>query len=146
MLRFFPRLITNFAFVSDHVESLWRLSIHIGDCQPSRRKSQGCRFVSTRDSRSDQHRQSPTRTSGIHRHLEVKQRTETIDRESLLFRKLGLDVIELPADESLPEGVLVEDTAVVCDGVALICRPALPGRLKEVTNKRRMNAFGRSLF
>ena len=47
-------------------------------------------------------------------------------------RKLGLDVIELPADESLPEGVFVEDTAVVCDGVALICRPGLPGRLKEV--------------
>ena len=69
--------------------------------------------------------------------------TETIDRESLLFRKLGLDVIELPADESLPEGVFVEDTAVVCDGVALICRPGLPGRLKEVTNKRRMNVFGR---
>ena len=52
---------------------------------------------------------------------------------TLLFRKLGLDVIELPADESLPEGVSVEDTAVVCDGVALICRPPFPGRLKEVT-------------
>ncbi len=43
-----------------------------------------------------------------------------------------MDVIELPADESLPEGVFVEDTAVVCDGIALICRPGLPGRLKEV--------------
>jgi dimethylargininase len=49
-----------------------------------------------------------------------------------LFRKLGLDVIELPADESLPEGVFVEDTAVICDGIALICRPSLPGRVKEV--------------
>jgi N-dimethylarginine dimethylaminohydrolase len=43
-------------------------------------------------------------------------------------------VIELPADESLPEGVFVEDTAVICDGIALICRPGLPGRLKEVMN------------
>jgi dimethylargininase len=43
-----------------------------------------------------------------------------------------LDVIELPADESLPEGVFVEDTAVICDGTALICRPGLPGRIKEV--------------
>ena len=56
-----------------------------------------------------------------------------------LKRKLGLDVIELPADESLPEGVFVEDTAVVCDGIALICRPGLPGRLKEVQTKRRSN-------
>jgi dimethylargininase len=48
------------------------------------------------------------------------------------FRKLGLDVIELQSDESLPEGVFVEDTAVICDGIALICRPGLPGRLKEV--------------
>lgn len=48
------------------------------------------------------------------------------------FRKLGLDVIELPADESLPEGVFVEDTAIICDGIALICRPASTGRLKEV--------------
>ncbi|CAF2382906.1 unnamed protein product [Rotaria sp. Silwood2] len=48
------------------------------------------------------------------------------------LRKLGLDVIELQADESLPEGVFVEDTAVVCDGIALICRPGIHGRLKEV--------------
>lgn len=52
-----------------------------------------------------------------------------------LFRKLGLDVIELAADESLPEGVFVEDTAVICDGIALICRLSLPGRTKEVMNK-----------
>jgi N-dimethylarginine dimethylaminohydrolase len=45
-----------------------------------------------------------------------------------------LDVIELAADESLPEGVFVEDTAVICDGTALICRPGLPGRIKEVIN------------
>ncbi|CAF4550318.1 unnamed protein product [Rotaria sp. Silwood1] len=49
-----------------------------------------------------------------------------------ILRKLGLDVIELQADESLPEGVFVEDTAVICDGIALICRPGIPGRLKEV--------------
>jgi dimethylargininase len=60
-----------------------------------------------------------------------------------LFRKLGLDVIELPADESLPEGVFVEDTAVICDGIALICRPGLPGRLKEV-RKIENEMFNRS--
>ncbi|CAF1006034.1 unnamed protein product [Adineta ricciae] len=48
------------------------------------------------------------------------------------LRKLGLDVIELQADESLPEGVFVEDIAVICDGTALICRPKTPGRLKEI--------------
>ena len=47
-------------------------------------------------------------------------------------RKLGLDVIELQADEALPEGVFVEDTAVICNGTALICRPKTSGRLKEV--------------
>ena len=62
------------------------------------------------------------------------------------YRKLGLDVIELPADESLPESVFVEDTAVVCDGIALICRPGLPGRLKEVcqiftVNHHQINSF-----
>jgi len=60
-----------------------------------------------------------------------KARKQHQDYISIL-RKLGLDVIELPADESLPEGVFVEDTAVICDGIALICRPGLPGRIKEV--------------
>ncbi|XP_055613429.1 N(G),N(G)-dimethylarginine dimethylaminohydrolase 1 isoform X1 [Uranotaenia lowii] len=49
-----------------------------------------------------------------------------------LLRDIGLDVLELPPDENLPECPYVEDCAVVCNGIALICRPGDPNRLKEV--------------
>lgn len=49
-----------------------------------------------------------------------------------LLRELGLDVVELPPDENLPECAFVEDTAVVCNGIALITRPGAPNRAKEV--------------
>lgn len=49
-----------------------------------------------------------------------------------LLRDLGLDVIELPPDENIPECTYVEDTAVVCNGIALITRPGAPHRIKEV--------------
>jgi len=48
------------------------------------------------------------------------------------LRGLGLAVIELPADEALPDGCFVEDTAVVAGGVALITRPGAPSRAGEV--------------
>ncbi|XP_077867082.1 N(G),N(G)-dimethylarginine dimethylaminohydrolase 1-like [Saccoglossus kowalevskii] len=51
---------------------------------------------------------------------------------------LGLDVIELPADEALPDCVFVEDTAVIHNGVALITRPGHPSRRKEVESIRRV--------
>lgn len=49
-----------------------------------------------------------------------------------LLRELELDVIEMPSDEELPESVFVEDTAVVCNNIALITKPGNPTRLKEV--------------
>lgn len=49
-----------------------------------------------------------------------------------VLRNLGVDVIELPPDDALPDGVFVEDTAVICNGTALICRPGNPSRQKEV--------------
>lgn len=60
---------------------------------------------------------------------EAKKQHESYVR---LLRELGLDVIELPPDEALPECVFVEDTAVVCNGTALITRPGAPHRVKEV--------------
>lgn len=51
----------------------------------------------------------------------------------LLGSKLGLQVVTLPADESLPDCVFVEDVAVVCEETALITRPGAPSRRKEVT-------------
>ncbi|XP_034255846.1 N(G),N(G)-dimethylarginine dimethylaminohydrolase 1 [Thrips palmi] len=53
-----------------------------------------------------------------------------------LLRELGLDVIELPPDESLPFCPLTEDAAVVCNGSALITRPANAARSKEVETIR----------
>lgn len=51
----------------------------------------------------------------------------------VLGSKLGLQVVKLPADESLPDCVFVEDVAVVCEETALITRPGAPSRRKEVT-------------
>ncbi|XP_054708961.1 N(G),N(G)-dimethylarginine dimethylaminohydrolase 1-like [Uloborus diversus] len=48
------------------------------------------------------------------------------------LRELKVDVIELPPDETQPDSVFIEDTAIVCNGTALICRPGLPSRQKEV--------------
>ncbi|XP_067086555.1 N(G),N(G)-dimethylarginine dimethylaminohydrolase 1 isoform X2 [Osmerus mordax] len=50
---------------------------------------------------------------------------------NVLKQKLGLEVIELPADESLPDCVFVEDAAVVCGDTALITRPGAESRRKE---------------
>lgn len=44
---------------------------------------------------------------------------------------LGLRVEVLAADEQLPDGCFVEDTAVIAAGVALITRPGAPSRRAE---------------
>ncbi|KAK5640580.1 hypothetical protein RI129_011391 [Pyrocoelia pectoralis] len=64
---------------------------------------------------------------------EAKKQHESYVR---LLREIGLDVIELPPDEALPECVFVEDTAVVCNGTALITRPGSAQRVKEVETIR----------
>ncbi|XP_056133930.1 N(G),N(G)-dimethylarginine dimethylaminohydrolase 1 isoform X1 [Lampris incognitus] len=49
----------------------------------------------------------------------------------VLRSKLGLEVVELPADETLPDCVFVEDAAVVCGDTALITRPGAESRRNE---------------
>lgn len=61
--------------------------------------------------------------------LEARKQHEQLCK---VLRDLRVDVIELPPDESLPDSVFVEDTAIVCNGTALICRPGLTLRQKEV--------------
>jgi dimethylargininase len=39
------------------------------------------------------------------------------------LRRISLDVIELPCDEKHPDGLFVDDIAVVINGTALICNP-----------------------
>ena len=59
------------------------------------------------------------------------------------LKQLGLDVIELPADEAHPDCVFVEDTAVVCDTTALIPRLGHPSRRGETERmKRTLEGFG----
>jgi dimethylargininase len=49
------------------------------------------------------------------------------------LRDLGVRVIELPSDPALPDGVFVEDTAVVLDEVAVLTSPTPPSRRGERT-------------
>lgn len=61
----------------------------------------------------------------------------------VLKHKLGLQVIELPADDSLPDCVFVEDAAVVCGDTALITRPGAPSRRNETEAVRKaLNDLG----
>ncbi|KAJ3598975.1 hypothetical protein NHX12_032938 [Muraenolepis orangiensis] len=51
----------------------------------------------------------------------------------VLGEQLGLQVIHLPADESLPDCVFVEDAAVVCGDTALLTRQGAPSRRGETS-------------
>lgn len=63
----------------------------------------------------------------------------------VLRHQLGLRVLELPADESLPDCAFVEDAAVVCGDTALITRPGSDIRRKEVSrNLEAISASGAS--
>lgn len=53
----------------------------------------------------------------------------------LALRKLGVDVIELQSDETLPDSTFIDCLAVICNGSALIGKPHLTSRKKEVTTK-----------
>jgi len=52
------------------------------------------------------------------------------------LRRIGLDVIELPSDEKHPDGLFVDDVAIVIHGTALMCNPPTfkdrPSRQGEV--------------
>jgi dimethylargininase len=49
-----------------------------------------------------------------------------------VLRSLGCDVRRLAPEPDLPDGVFVEDTAVVLDELAVITRPGAPSRRAEV--------------
>jgi dimethylargininase len=49
-----------------------------------------------------------------------------------LLRRLGAEVVSLPAEADLPDAVFVEDTVVAVDEVAVLTIPRLPSRQPEV--------------
>ncbi|XP_067638109.1 N(G),N(G)-dimethylarginine dimethylaminohydrolase 1 isoform X2 [Eurosta solidaginis] len=59
------------------------------------------------------------RQSGEFDYVKAKQQHQDF---CTLLRDVGLDVIELPPDEMLPEGVFVENASIICNGVALISK------------------------
>lgn len=48
------------------------------------------------------------------------------------LRRLGLDVITLPAEPDLPDSMFVEDMAVIVDELAVLTTPGAPARVPEV--------------
>ncbi|XP_077299887.1 N(G),N(G)-dimethylarginine dimethylaminohydrolase 1 [Arctopsyche grandis] len=58
--------------------------------------------------------------------LELDEARRQHDCYVRLLRELGLDVLELPPDEDRPTATFVEEAAIVCNGTALITRPANP--------------------
>lgn len=53
------------------------------------------------------------------------------DNYQAVLRDAGVRVVALPADPAFPDGVFVEDTAVVLDEVAVMTSPAPPSRRGE---------------
>ncbi|CAL8077787.1 unnamed protein product [Calicophoron daubneyi] len=57
-----------------------------------------------------------------------RERTDFVET----LRKIGIDILELEAEERHPECVKVDDTAVIINGTALMCNPAGSHRQGEV--------------
>ncbi|XP_022219807.1 N(G),N(G)-dimethylarginine dimethylaminohydrolase 1 [Drosophila obscura] len=66
--------------------------------------------------------------------FDVKLAKRQHEQYCTLLREIGLDVIELPPDDLLPEGVFVENSAVICNGVALIGRSDNAKRRREAAS------------
>jgi dimethylargininase len=66
--------------------------------------------------------------------IDVEQANRQHQAYEACLRNLGLEVISLPAEPELPDAVFVEDTAVVVDELAVITRPALDSRQREVSS------------
>ncbi|CAM5999691.1 unnamed protein product [Sphagnum balticum] len=76
------------------------------------------------------------RALGANDSVDVEEARREHEEYCRVLRSLGLDVIELPADENFPDCPYVEDTAVIVNGVALICKPGHPSRAREVDTIR----------
>ena len=67
--------------------------------------------------------------------IDPEKAKEAHNEYILTLRKLGVDVIELQSDETLPDSTFIDCLAVICNGSALIGKPHLTSRKKEVILK-----------
>jgi N-dimethylarginine dimethylaminohydrolase len=66
----------------------------------------------------------------------IKKKTLMLIIINQINRNLGIDVIELQADDTLPDSAFVDCIAVICNGTALLARPHLISRRKEARETR----------
>lgn len=64
--------------------------------------------------------------------IDLKKAQEQHAKYTAALQSLGVELIQLPADNSFPDCVFVEDTAVVAGTKALICNLGHPSRRGEV--------------
>ena len=64
--------------------------------------------------------------------INIDRAKETHNEYISILRKLGLDVIELQADDTLPDSTFIDCMSVICNGTVLVAKPHLISRKKEV--------------
>ncbi|XP_074655568.1 N(G),N(G)-dimethylarginine dimethylaminohydrolase 1-like [Tubulanus polymorphus] len=74
----------------------------------------------------------PNSYKDLHPEVNLEKARENLEQYVEVLRQLGIDVLELPADECHPECVNVDDTAVVINHTALMCNPVVHQRQGEV--------------
>src|SRR5438128_11810885 len=77
--------------------------------------------------------------------IDVENAAAQHKRYQACLRELGVTVISLPADPSLPDAVFVEDAAVVLDELAVIPRMGATSRRPETAAIAKMLARFRRL-
>ncbi len=53
-----------------------------------------------------------------------------------VLSSLGCEIVIVPTEPGLPDSVFIEDTAMVLDEIAVLCRPGVASRLPEVAGVR----------
>jgi dimethylargininase len=86
---------------------------------------------------------SPRLADGIVTHIERRPVDAALaarqhDAYVRALEAAGWSVVRLPPADHLPDGVFVEDTVVVCDGLAVLGRPAVPERAPETASMELM--------
>src|SRR5688572_16945043 len=66
------------------------------------------------------------------RPIDIDAALEQHQRYRDILRFLGVSVVSLPADDSLPDACFVEDAALVLDEVAILANPGAESRRGEI--------------